>query len=82
VESLPVDFVLTFIGLEPNNALLAPLGVPFGADGKPEHDPETYETAIAGLFIGGALSQDGFVYVARERVKQAIVSIRERVRAG
>jgi thioredoxin reductase (NADPH) len=82
VESLPVDFVLTLIGLEPDNTLLAPLGVSFGADGKPEHDPETYETAIAGLFVGGALSQDGFIYVARERVKQAIAAIRGRVRAG
>jgi thioredoxin reductase (NADPH) len=81
VESLPVDFVLTLIGLEPDPTLLAPLGVPFGADGKPQHDPETYETVIPGLFVGGALSQDGFIYVARERVRQAIASVRERVRA-
>lgn len=81
VESLPVDFVLTLIGLEPDKTLLAPLGVPFGTEGKPEHDPETYETAVSGLFVGGALSQDGFIYVARERVKQAIASIRKRVRA-
>ncbi|MCX7925287.1 MAG: NAD(P)-binding domain-containing protein, partial [Fimbriimonadales bacterium] len=75
IESLPVDFVLVLIGLEPNRSLLEPLGVAFGVDGKPEHDPETYETAVAGLFIGGALSRDGFIYVARERVGQAIKAI-------
>ncbi len=78
VESLPVDFVLTLIGLEPDRRLMEPLGVSFGADGKPAHDPETYETNVAGLFVGGALSQDGFIYVARERVGRAIEAIRER----
>ncbi|MCS6923165.1 MAG: NAD(P)-binding domain-containing protein [Fimbriimonadales bacterium] len=80
IESLPVDFVLTLIGLQPERRLLEPLGVSFGADGKPKHDPETYETAVAGLFVAGALSQDGFIYVARERVKQAIAAIAQRVR--
>ncbi len=80
IESLPVDFVLTLIGLEPDRSLLEPLGVAFGADGKPAHDPQTYETNVPGLFVGGALSQDGFIYVARERVRLAIEVIRERIR--
>lgn len=80
IESLPVDFVLTLIGLQPERRLLEPLGVLFGADGKPVHDPETYETAVAGLFVAGALSQDGFIYIARERVKQVIAAIAQRVR--
>ncbi|MCX7993018.1 MAG: NAD(P)-binding domain-containing protein, partial [Fimbriimonadales bacterium] len=80
IESLPVDFVLALIGLEPDRTLLEPLGVPPGAGGKPQHDPETYETIVPGLFIGGALSQDGFIYVARERVKHAIDAIYKRAR--
>jgi len=79
IQSLPVDFVLTLIGLEPDHSLLAPLGVPFGADGKPIHDPDTYETPVRGIFVAGALSQDGFVYIARERVRLAIEAITRRV---
>ncbi|MCS7209321.1 MAG: NAD(P)-binding domain-containing protein [Fimbriimonadales bacterium] len=82
IESLPVDFVLTLIGLEADLSLLQPLGVLLGADGKPLHDPETYETSVSGLFVAGALSQDGFIYVARERVKQAIQAIATRVRGS
>jgi thioredoxin reductase (NADPH) len=78
--SLPVDFVLTLIGLEPDTRLLTPLGVPLDEAGKPLHDPETYETPVPGIFVAGALSRDGFVYVARERVGQAIQAIATRVR--
>jgi thioredoxin reductase (NADPH) len=79
VESLAVDFVLALIGLEPDRSLLEPLGVPFGADGKPLHDPDTYETPVRGVFVAGALSQDGFIYVARERVGRAIEAIASRL---
>ncbi|MCS7273477.1 MAG: NAD(P)-binding domain-containing protein [Fimbriimonadales bacterium] len=81
VESLPVDFVLTLIGLQPDRSLLEPLGVPFDEDGKPLHDPETYETPVTGLFVAGALSRDSFIYIARERVRNAIAAIAHRVRA-
>ncbi len=80
IENLPVDFVLTMIGLQPDQSLLAPLGVPFGADGKPVHDPDTYETPARGVFVAGAISRDGFVYVARERVKYAIQAIQRSLR--
>jgi thioredoxin reductase (NADPH) len=79
VESLPVDFVLTLIGLEPDRSLLEPLGVPFGNDGKPIHDPDTYETPVRGVFVAGALSQDGFIYIARERVGRAIRAVAHRL---
>jgi thioredoxin reductase len=58
---------------------LEPLGVPFGDDGKPIHDPDTYETLVRGVFVAGALSQDGFIYVARERVGRAIQAIAHRL---
>ncbi len=78
--NLPVDFVLTLIGLEPDTRLLVSLGAPLDESGKPLHDPETYETPIPGIFVAGALSRDGFIYVARERVGQAIQAIAARVR--
>ncbi|GIV06860.1 MAG: thioredoxin reductase [Fimbriimonadales bacterium] len=80
IESLPADFVLTLIGLEPNASLLTPLGVPLEADGKPVHNPETYETPIRGLFVAGAFSRDGFIYIAREHVKLAIEAIGQRLK--
>jgi len=82
VESLPVDFVLTLIGLEPDRSLLEPLGIPFGDDGKPIHDPDTYETPVRGVFVAGALSQDGFIYIARERVRLAIETIARRLQGA
>ncbi|GBC90560.1 hypothetical protein HRbin14_01297 [bacterium HR14] len=54
--------------------------MPLDEAGKPLHDPETYETPVPGIFVAGALSRDGFVYVARERVGQAIQAIATRVR--
>jgi thioredoxin reductase len=82
IQSLPVDFVLTLIGLEPDRTLLEPLGVPFGEDGKPIHDPDTYETPVRGVFVAGALSQDGFIYIARERVRLAIETIARRLQGA
>ena len=78
--ALPVDFVLTLVGLEGDTRLIAPLGVPLDEQGKPLHDPETYETPVPGLYVGGAISRDGFIYLARERVGQAIRAIVQRVR--
>ncbi|MFN4032880.1 MAG: NAD(P)-binding domain-containing protein [Fimbriimonadales bacterium] len=77
IENLPVDFLLTVIGSQPDQSLLAQLGVPFSTDGKPVHDPNTYETPVRGVFVAGAISRDGFVHVARERVQYAIQAIRE-----
>jgi thioredoxin reductase len=58
---------------------LEPLGATFGDDGKPIHDPDTYETPVRGVFVAGALSQDGFIYVARERVGRAIRAVAHRI---
>lgn len=78
--TLSVDFVLALVGLEVETRLIAPLGVPLDEQGKPLHDPETYETPVPGLYVGGAISRDGFIYTARERVGQAIRTICQRVR--
>jgi thioredoxin reductase len=56
--------------------------VPFGDDGKPIHAPDTYETPVRGVFVAGAMSQDGFIYIARERVRLAIETIARRLQGA
>ncbi len=76
-RNLPADFVLTLLGLLPDTRLLKPLGVPVESDGKPVHDPETGETPLKGLFVAGALSREGFIYIARNSVQRVIRAIKE-----
>src|SRR4051794_29817743 len=55
-ERLPARFVFVMTGFAPNTALLAEAGVPIGpVTGIPEHDPETLETTMPGLFIAGVV---------------------------
>ncbi len=75
IQSLQVEFVLTFIGMEADRSLLEPLGVPLTPEGKPVHDPETYETPVPGVYVAGALSQDGVFSVARDHIEQIIARI-------
>ena len=55
-ERLPARFVYVMTGFAPNTELLRDAGVPIDSStGIPAHDPETLETAVAGLFIAGVV---------------------------
>lgn len=55
-EELPNDFVLAMTGYTPDPALLRELGVHIdAATGIPEHDPDTMETNVPGVFIAGVI---------------------------
>jgi thioredoxin reductase (NADPH) len=55
-EQLPARFVYVMTGFAPNVALLRDAGVPIDPkSGVPEHDPETLETSVPGLFIAGVV---------------------------
>jgi thioredoxin reductase (NADPH) len=55
-ERLPARFVYIMTGFAPNTELLRKAGVPIDAtSGIPEHDPDTLETTIPGLFIAGVV---------------------------
>ena len=55
-EQLPARFVYVMTGFAPNTALLRDAGVPIdAASGIPTHDPDTLETAVAGLYIAGVV---------------------------
>jgi len=54
---LPNDFVLAMTGFHPDREFLASLGVPIDPrTGVPEHDAETMETSVPGLFIAGVIA--------------------------
>ena len=55
-ERLPARFVFVMTGFAPNTALLRAAGVPIDpVTGVPEHDPETLETNVRGLYIAGVV---------------------------
>ncbi len=55
-EDLAARFVYVMTGFAPNTSLLRDAGVPIDAiTGIPKHNPDTLETAIAGLFIAGVV---------------------------
>jgi thioredoxin reductase (NADPH) len=55
-ESLPATFVYVMTGFAPNMDLLRAVGVPIDpGTGIPQHDPETLETSVPGVFIAGVV---------------------------
>jgi thioredoxin reductase (NADPH) len=55
-ERLPANLVYIMTGFAPNTELLKQVGVPIDpTTGIPEHDPETLETTIPGVFIAGVV---------------------------
>ena len=55
-ERLPASLVYVMTGFAPNTELLVQVGVPIDpTTGIPEHDPETLETSVPGVFIAGVV---------------------------
>lgn len=56
-EVLANDWMLALTGWKPDPVILRSLDVPIDAEtGVPEHDPETMQTPIPGLYIAGVLA--------------------------
>jgi thioredoxin reductase (NADPH) len=56
-ETLPAEAVFLMTGYRPDTTLLEQAGVRVDVDtGKPQHDPETLETNVPGLFVAGSLA--------------------------
>ena len=49
------DFVLAMTGYKPNFELLSRLGVVMDEDNYPEHNPDTMETNLPGLYLAGVV---------------------------
>ncbi|MFQ5789987.1 MAG: YpdA family putative bacillithiol disulfide reductase [Acidobacteriota bacterium] len=53
---IPNDFVLALTGYHADFPFLESMGMRIDREtGKPEHDPETYETNVPGLYVAGGL---------------------------
>jgi thioredoxin reductase (NADPH) len=58
IHKIYCDHIFALIGARPDIKLLAEAGVAIGPDGRPEYDPETYETSINNLFVAGHLTRE------------------------
>ncbi|PSL41993.1 thioredoxin reductase (NADPH) [Planomicrobium soli] len=56
-ESIPNDFVFAMIGYHPDHRFLTEMGITIDpVSGRPEHNEETMETTVEGLFIAGVIA--------------------------
>lgn len=56
-ETVAADAVLAMTGYHTDHAMLTALGVHIAADtGVPEHDPETMETNVPGVYLAGVIA--------------------------
>jgi thioredoxin reductase (NADPH) len=83
-EWIPNDFVLAMTGFRPDPRFLRSLGAPVDPHtGVPEHDPETMETPVHGLFVAGVLAAGFdanriFIQNGREHGGRIVRSLRMR----
>jgi thioredoxin reductase (NADPH) len=83
-EWIPNDFVLAMTGFRPDPGLLLSLGAPVDPNsGVPEHDADTMETPVPGLFIAGVLAAGFdanriFIQNGREHGGRIVRSLRMR----
>ncbi len=87
VEELPADAVYLLTGYRADAELLCRAGIRLNDREAPVHDPNTFETNVAGLFIaGGAIAgvDTGTVFIENGRFhgERIIEAIASRLRAG
>ncbi|HEX7050528.1 MAG TPA: YpdA family putative bacillithiol disulfide reductase [Longimicrobiales bacterium] len=81
-EEIKNDFVFAMTGYTPDPWLLRELGVGFDPEtGIPNHDPETMETDVPGVFIAGVVAGGNrpnkiFIENAREHGPRIVAAIR------
>jgi thioredoxin reductase (NADPH) len=86
VEELPNDWVLAMTGYTPDPMLAHTLGVSFDSDtGIPQHDSETMETNVRGVFIAGVIAAGNdankvFIENGREHGARIVAALRARRR--
>jgi thioredoxin reductase (NADPH) len=69
-EEIPADAVFLLTGYRADSDLMARAGITFNARNAPHHNPETFETNVANLFVaGGAIAGEdtGTVFIENGR---------------
>lgn len=82
-EQIPADFVFAMTGYRPDPTLLQSLGATIDPEtGIPQHDAETMQTSVAGVFIAGVLAAGYnankiFIENGREHGPRIVQAIRQ-----
>jgi thioredoxin reductase (NADPH) len=84
IVTIPNDFVLAMTGYQPDFALLKRFGLNLSPDEKqlPEHDPETMETNVKGIYLAGVVcggmdTHVWFIENSREHAGRIVGHVRE-----
>jgi len=84
-EEIPAEVVLLLTGYRPDLDLLARAGVVIEGEAvAPRHDPETFETNVAGLYVAGAVvagAESGRIFIENGRLhgERVVEAIRRRL---
>ncbi|HZO90237.1 MAG TPA: NAD(P)-binding domain-containing protein, partial [Chthonomonadaceae bacterium] len=78
---VPARFVFALLGQRGDTTLFRKMGLCLQPDGRPERDPETFETNVPGVFVAGSLAggKIDIIVTAREQVAGVIHRIAERL---
>ena len=77
IVEVECDHIFALIGADPDTRILEEAGVEIAADGRPVYDPQTFETAVSGLYVAGHITRELHMKNAVEvtrRVTDHIVS--------
>ncbi len=70
---VPARFVFALLGQRATGAFLHSLGLCLEPDGRPTHDPETYETNVPGIYVTGSLAGSKIDIILTGRQQTAAV---------
>ncbi len=82
-EEIPNDWVFAMTGWHAEPTLLRDLGVPIDPEsGRPEHDPDTLETRVPGVYVAGVLTAGNdanriFIENGRHHGSRIVEALRE-----
>ncbi len=80
--AVPARFVFALLGQRGDTTLFDHLGLCFGPDGRPDRDPQTYETNAPNVFVAGSLAGSGIDIIIKGREQTAAVVNRIAERLG
>jgi thioredoxin reductase (NADPH) len=77
---VPARFIFALLGQRADPVLFELLGLSLAPDGRPERDPETFETSIPGIYVAGSLAgkEIDIILATRDQVAGVI----RRIAAG
>lgn len=80
-NAVPARFVFALLGQRADTTLFHRLGLCLEPDGRPTHDPQTFETNIPDIFVAGSLAGEkiDLVITGRQQAARVVKYIAERI---